>query len=448
MVNVYKEFIGTNSVKVKKDSLQKLLMNAYIKELITETYNPIYGTTLHIAFTKNQIKSLTKRAKQVDVFRPNVIYQAFNALKQIKSPKQRKELITKILPNKLSHLELHFLLNLLNRDIGVGYKVLAELIDKLPYFPFQLAHKYSDKVIKKLKGENKFIIQPKYDGIRIHFDPQTKMWYTRNQEVLTYKERPNLKYLTHQLNEFLNSHPNFHKFIFDGELYATNWNNTMTFVSSEKEVDGSDELMFIVYDLIDIENYKSYRPKSGKTQIVDFRPQEERVGIMMKSGIRFDGSLYHLTKNVKFAPLTTLNINKLTPTQLHYLMGKYIDEGYEGCMLKVCSAPYVDNRKEYWLKIKPQNELEGVVIDVVEGDGKYQNKLGALIVKSKINGKEIVFRVGSGFSDTQRNELWEKQNDLIGKIVEIKYQELTKDSIPRFPTFSRIREDKNEPNYS
>lgn len=64
-----------------------------------------------------------------------------------------------------------------------------------------------------------------------------------------------------------------------------------------------------------------------------------------------------------------------------------------------------------------------------------------LIVRYKNN----TVNVGSGFNDEQRRALWEKRSELIGRIVEVKYKEITKDKKNgleslQFPIFTQVRE--------
>jgi len=221
----------------------------------------------------------------------------------------------------------------------------------------------------------------------------------------------------------------------------------MTYVSSEQEIDGANKrLKFIVYDLIDIEEYKAYRPKSGRISPVDRRSQLNRITpITSKFELSQSDNLIHLTQTIKFAPVIILE--SPTESQISSLMQDYLSMGYEGCMVKFCDSPYVDGRKEHWLKVKPQNEIEAVIIDVIEGDGKHQDMLGALLVVSEINGQRVVYKVGSGFTDEERQELWENKENLIAKVIDVQYQELTKENIPRFPVFVRLRTDKSEPNF-
>ena len=84
------------------------------------------------------------------------------------------------------------------------------------------------------------------------------------------------------------------------------------------------------------------------------------------------------------------------------------------------------------------------VVGYEEGSGKHSGKLGSLIVEYKNN----TVNVGSGFTDAQREECWNNREQLIGKIVAVKYKEETMDKktkLPslQFPTFIAFKTDKD-----
>jgi DNA ligase-1 len=119
--------------------------------------------------------------------------------------------------------------------------------------------------------------------------------------------------------------------------------------------------------------------------------------------------------------------------------------GYEGIMIKDPDAPYETKRTSAWLKIKPVITVDLVIIGMEEGTGKYAGMLGALVCEGEDAGKKIRTNVGSGITDEQRKEMWEKREELIGEIVEIKADTITKDRTDdeffslRFPRFERFR---------
>jgi len=62
------------------------------------------------------------------------------------------------------------------------------------------------------------------------------------------------------------------------------------------------------------------------------------------------------------------------------------------------------------------------------------------------NGKKV--NVGGGYEDHERDTFWKKRKQLVGKIIEIKYQDVTKGGSLQFPVFVRFRPDKTKPNTS
>ena len=77
-----------------------------------------------------------------------------------------------------------------------------------------------------------------------------------------------------------------------------------------------------------------------------------------------------------------------------------------------------------------------------EGKDKFTGMLGGIIVD--FNGVEV--RVGGGYTEQQRKDLWEIRDQLLGRIAEVKYMELTNSNPPslRHPIFLRFRDYKSE----
>mmetsp|Transcript_1539 Transcript_1539/g.3200 ORF Transcript_1539/g.3200 Transcript_1539/m.3200 type:complete len:320 (-) Transcript_1539:88-1047(-) len=107
--------------------------------------------------------------------------------------------------------------------------------------------------------------------------------------------------------------------------------------------------------------------------------------------------------------------------------------GGEGLMLRRAAALHRGGRTSDLLKVKTQSEDEALVKGHQVGSGKNSGRMGALHVVNR-NGK--VFKIGTGFSDAQRERPPPK-----GSVVTFKLMELTKDGIPRHPAFFRIRPD-------
>lgn len=108
----------------------------------------------------------------------------------------------------------------------------------------------------------------------------------------------------------------------------------------------------------------------------------------------------------------------------------------EGLMLHKGGSYYHAGRDDDLLKLKSYQDAEARVIAYSAGKGKYRGLTGALVVEA-INGvqKGKVFKVGSGFSDKERQSPPE-----IGSLVTYKYFGLTSKGTPRFASFMRIRD--------
>jgi DNA ligase-1 len=107
--------------------------------------------------------------------------------------------------------------------------------------------------------------------------------------------------------------------------------------------------------------------------------------------------------------------------------------GGEGLMLRGPGSRYERTRSTTLLKVKKFLDAEAVVIGHEAGAGRHKGRVGALVARFG-NGKE--FRVGTGLKDRER-----ESPPLAGSVITVKYQELTRDGMPRFPVYVGVRSD-------
>jgi DNA ligase 1 len=117
--------------------------------------------------------------------------------------------------------------------------------------------------------------------------------------------------------------------------------------------------------------------------------------------------------------------------ELQRKLKQVVRDGGEGLMLHRADARYVSGRNEVLLKLKLLLDSEAKVVGHIAGKGKFAGMLGALEVESP-DGKR--FRIGTGFTDALR-----KNPPSIGAIVTYQYRGLTKNGLPRFASFLRVR---------
>ena len=86
-----------------------------------------------------------------------------------------------------------------------------------------------------------------------------------------------------------------------------------------------------------------------------------------------------------------------------------IINGHEGIMIKDPNSFYECKRSTTWLKSKPFIEISLQVTDFEEGTGRNTGRLGAIIAEGEDEGKFFKLNIGSGFTDEQRLQYWEKK---------------------------------------
>lgn len=118
------------------------------------------------------------------------------------------------------------------------------------------------------------------------------------------------------------------------------------------------------------------------------------------------------------------------------------ENGWEGVMVNISNAPYVTKRTSGLLKVKEFFSADIEVVGAEVGAGKYSDTLGALVLD--FDGHEV--RLGTGFSDKERDEIWRNKEGIIGKIVQVDYFEITNNQQGgkslRFPSYKGLRVEK------
>lgn len=130
------------------------------------------------------------------------------------------------------------------------------------------------------------------------------------------------------------------------------------------------------------------------------------------------------------------------------------EEGFEGCIVYDPDAPHREGKVLGWWKVKPEEEADGVIIDLEEGEGRLKGTMGAAVVRLEDG---TVTKVGTGWDDPTRDALWElyvlapsfPKSDCIHqawrRCVQITFMERTDDGNIRHPAFDRFRDTEDNP---
>lgn len=115
-----------------------------------------------------------------------------------------------------------------------------------------------------------------------------------------------------------------------------------------------------------------------------------------------------------------------------------VNLGWEGAMCIDPKSKYQQGKRvNYSVKLKYRKTADLLCIDVIPGEGKYNEMIGALVLQ---DSEGRIVSVGSGLDDNDRKP--ELSDYYIGKIIEIEYEQIMETYIQ--PTFVGIRLDKTK----
>ena len=119
--------------------------------------------------------------------------------------------------------------------------------------------------------------------------------------------------------------------------------------------------------------------------------------------------------------------------ELMETLDRVVAGGGEGLMLHRGTSLYTAGRGDDLLKLKAHEDAEAVVVGHLPGKGRLIGMLGALLVETP---EGLRFRLGTGFSDGER-----RNPPPLGATVTYKYYGRTRNGVPRFASFLRIRDE-------
>jgi ATP-dependent DNA ligase len=124
---------------------------------------------------------------------------------------------------------------------------------------------------------------------------------------------------------------------------------------------------------------------------------------------------------------------------------EYLGLGLEGIILKDGSGVWEDKRAKHQIKFKGELECDLKIVAVEEGTGKYAGMLGSIICESSDGVVKV--NVGSGLNDEHRINLWHIKEEIVDRIVAVKYNSRIKNKAGEeslfLPIFVELRDDKD-----
>ncbi len=318
---------------------------------------------------------------------------------------------------------------ILEKDLKVGAS--ASTFNKIwpglvPVHPYMRCSGFDEKVLKNLKFP--CYSQPKMDGLYIDIvieNGSTSVYTRSGQDVSHYLDS----------NEALKLAEIADGTVLQGEALVLD--DSRQFYLDRKTGNGylnSDEVdptrvRFIIWDAVPFE---LWNVGGGGGETYEVRLNNAREIVEQFNSLQL--------------------IETITCTDVQEIVDHFRKcrlKGEEGTVIKSETGLWKSGTSKDQIKCKVIFDCELEVVDFKEGKGKHEGKLGALICRSSDGMVEV--SVGGGYTDAQREDYWENIDQVVGKIVTVRANDVVNDindETGKFslflPRFVELRKDKTE----
>ena len=415
--------------KEKQNVLQKYKDNQDFTDILVLAYNDNkYG------FSKNKLRKELDRYKEYNSNFHSYWDNGFDmceALATSNINNQLRDAVYSTLSAMSEDLQ-EVWIRVLTKDLKCGISVTSinkAIPNLIPVWTIQKASTYKEG---KIKDGTWIGITLKENGIHgTYYDGIIK---SRQNKVFE-----GLDHIINEINILLQYFPYY---VFEGELIRDNIDNLSdnenfrltTSILSDETADKTP----IKLDLFDLLPQKEFDLAGVSTRTYKERLEQLK---QIQSLINELGLKYIGVCEILYEGTDVSQIQK----QLDIVDSK----GLEGCVVSL-DKYYQRKRLTTLFKVKSWKDADCKIIGYEEGTigSKYEGMLGAFIIDYK--GNKV--SVGSGYLDEQRQEFWDNRDKYIGKILQVKFKEETKNKETglvslQFGTFVCIREEGKEVSY-
>lgn len=270
-------------------------------------------------------------------------------------------------------------------------------------------------------------VQPKFDGhrcIAVVKDGKATLW-SRTRKPIT-----GLPHIVKDIEAFVagTRHSLYKNCILDGELYnhdyRTRFEDLSSFIRTPEPQPGCEAVQYHIYD----------QANCAGTQV-------ERL--VLVDSIRN-------AKRPYLVGVETVQVND--EDELMVAFENFLEQGYEGAMVRNADGEYVNKRSADLQKIKEFDDAEFKVVGVEEGRGKMaghaifvcvtENKPYPCGTTNFVPPAGVEFRAKMKGKAEVLKEFFEHPERAVGRMMTVKYQGFTnKNNKPRFPVALRFKED-------
>lgn len=415
-VVIMNELKNESSRIAKENLLKKYEDVPGLKEIFKFVFNPMIVTGL----AKRKIEKKVNVKHEID------LETIFDAMNFVKDNNTGNDLVIATVQNFLNKLstkeEKELAKSILVKDlpIGISKTTLNKVYGKnfIEEYSVMLASKY---IPGKTDLSGGFNLTLKLDGNRA-----TVFNYENGPKFLA-RSGKEIEGLVELEEEFKKLPKNM---VYDGEIIAVNKDNlpskdlfnlTQTIVRRKGPKTG---LNFVVFDLLPINEFNA-----GKSKKI----YNERMNDMNELFTNIEESSL-----IKKVPMYYTGTDESVIPQI---LSEVESNGFEGLMINLLDSYYETKRSKGLLKVKTFHTLDLRCIGIKEDIRG--NKCGSLTVDYKGYKVDV-----GGLKDDEKIKFWNNPELVVGKIIEVKYFEESTNAQGtlslRFPSFVRIRDDKDE----
>lgn len=420
---IIKQIANTSSIKKKKEILADNADNILLKDILRFCFSPLIVTGISEA-------KLNKPVKPTNQFVYNAKLACCALMDHLTAHNTGSDDDISVCQYVLNcypeYNDLFTAIITKTLKIGCDSKTLNAVYGKdfIPTWEVQRAISIEHTKLKK----NEWIaISEKLNGVR----------GTYYQGKIISRQGKEITGLQHIIDDIVSA--GLEHYVLDGELrrknidhIPDNENFRIGTGIINSDADTKSEINFTIYDCLNVTDWQmgesaiTYRQRLNVLNQWDKRIKDQNL-----QNISIVDRLYSGTDH----------------SQIEICLQKMVDEDKEGCMVNR-DVPYKCKRHNGILKVKRFYTCDLPIIRLEEGSGRLSGTLGNFVVDYK--GNEV--SVGSGMTDEQREVFWEAGDSLIGRVIEVKYKEVSQDKTTKkeslqFPIFVCLREDGKEVSY-
>ncbi len=398
-----------NTTNSRKDKIEILKKYPHLQKILFYIYNPYKKFRIT---SKNCIKLKSKLSNQILQNKSNIVDwnddKLFAVLDSLVDGSLSGHSAIKTINSLVDSYPIYqeLIYRIVDKDIKcrIGSKDINKAFtDLIPEFEVALADKYQDKNIK-LVNEDWFISR-KLDGVRCLaiLDGKVTLYSRQGNEFKTLQK----------IAELLEPY-NARNIVLDGAICVIHDDGADDFKGVLQEITRKDHTMenptYLVFDFLTLEEFNS---KTSKTVFYDRLVKAEDFIDEIDND------------RIKLLEQVTYSSEKFKEME-----DEVAKLGWEGLIVRK-KCEYKGKRSKDILKVKTffdeEFEVKSVWMStkqcIREGKNVEIPTIGAAIIEYKGNP----VGVGSGWTEAERIYYHDNPNELIGKIITVRYKQETKD---------------------